>query len=205
MNSLEHRAEKCPATQSITNKSEMSVWFPEIHEWGEFDSYRQGLILSKNRVQLSFWSVGGKIHKASNNTFFGTTHALFCNQATPSRYVHEMGAWQRGEERMLCFSEWASARRVHRHPPSTPAWWEWNRDWNSNFMFPKGVCSHAHGVIDLFKHIQMCKFIKDRFKTPGINPRKYTQEYFLQTTEWVTVHWLVEMLPFQHKCIRSKI
>lgn len=60
----------------------MSVQFLKIYDGGEFDSYRQGLILSRNRVQLQFRSVGGKVHKTSNNAFLGTTRDLLCNWVT---------------------------------------------------------------------------------------------------------------------------
>lgn len=67
MNSSEHGTEKHSKTPNIINTCQTSVQFPEIDKWGEFESQRQGLILSRNKVQLHFQSLGGKAHQASNN------------------------------------------------------------------------------------------------------------------------------------------
>lgn len=111
MNSLEHKAEKPLKTMSITYTCQMSLQFPEICEWEEFDFQKWGLILSRNRVQLQFWSISGKVHKAIN-TFLDSACALFHNFAMPHTPCHDacvVGIWQRAGERISCFPEWASA------------------------------------------------------------------------------------------------
>lgn len=49
----------------------------------------------------------------------------------------------------------------------------------------------------------MCMLTEDKFKTLGTNPRKYTH-YIPQTVEWISVHWLVAVLPSQHEYIKNR-
>lgn len=90
--------------------------------------------------------------------------------------VHEVGSWLRGlgekEEYSALLNEHLLIEFTCTHSPHLPG--KNGTEIGVAITSPKSICAQAHGVIGLFKCVQMCLFTEEKFKTLGTNPEKYT-------------------------------
>lgn len=90
---------------------------------------------------------------------------------TPGGNVHVLGSWLRGWGEKEGYSAFLNEHLLMEftctHSPHLPGK-------NGTEIGVALICAQAHGVIGLFKCVQMCLFTEDKFKTLGTNPEKHT-------------------------------